>query len=109
VTDRRLWPELGKRYAGQSAPALTLVEGRRRLFELLCGLEDRHPRYSFERFPPHVECEMGIAQPGLSLSRLQGQLAGAAVPIPAQQVRDLMPVWHDTVQELGSPAFACSV
>lgn len=102
ATDATLWRTMRRRYLGEEAPALKLVEGRPRLFEALCGMVSDHPRYSLDRFPPSVTCEIGIVQPGLSYPQLKADLALENVPLAAQQVRELLTVCNDAVTGIGT-------
>ncbi|PQD99901.1 helicase [Mycobacterium sp. EPG1] len=97
ATDRGLWEELGARMTGSRQPPLKIIEGRRKLLEILCGLVPDREKYSLCKYTPNVECTIGIVQPGISLSMLDAQLASDPIPIPAQQVSELMTVWHDAV------------
>lgn len=101
ATDRTLWSVLRDRYNGDDSPALTVVAGSPRLLSVLLGLTS-HERYSFVRYPPRLTCTIGIAQPGLSESKLRGQLSQTVVPVPAQQIRELLTVWHDAVNDIAS-------
>jgi hypothetical protein len=101
ATDSTLWRTMRRRYMGEEAPTLKLVEGRPRLFEVLCGMVDEHPRYSLDRFPPAVTCEIGIVQPGLSYEKLEAHLAMEDVPLAAQQVRELLTVCNDAITGIG--------
>jgi superfamily II DNA or RNA helicase len=101
ATDATLWRTIRRRYKNEEAPALKLIDGRPRLFEALCGMVDDHPRYSLDRFPPTVTCEIGIAQPGLSYSQLQADLERDEVPLASHQVRELLTVCNDAVLGIG--------
>jgi len=97
ATDRGLWAEFGARLAGEKTPKLTIIEGREVLLKVLCGQLPEHPRYSFAKYTPHVNCTIGIVQPGLSMSKLKQELELDPVPQSAQQVSELLTVWHDAV------------
>ncbi|QQG96741.1 DEAD/DEAH box helicase family protein [Mycobacteroides chelonae] len=97
ATDRGLWSELGARLVGEKSPKLTVCEGSETLLKILCGRVPEHPRYSFARYTPMVDCNIGIVQPGLSMSMLREELARNPVPLSAQQVCELLTVWHDAV------------
>lgn len=102
VTDRTLWAELGARLDGRSRPPLVIVEGRERLLRALCGLNDHHPGFSFTRCSMRIDCEIGIVQPGLSLSRLRDDVTGQSPTVAGQQIRELLSVWHDAVGSISS-------
>ncbi|WP_409429178.1 DEAD/DEAH box helicase [Mycobacterium sp. SMC-11] len=97
ATDRGLWEELGARLVGDRHPRLRVIEGREGLLKVLCGLVPEHPLYSFVKFVPKINCTIGIVQPGISLSQLNGQLILEPVPTSAQQIAELLTVWHDAV------------
>jgi helicase-like protein len=107
-TDRGLWDELGARLVGERSPALKIIEGREVLLRALCGLYPEHPVYSMAKYAPRVKCTIGIVQPGMSLSRLNEQLRLDPIPIPAQQVSELLTVWHDAVSLTSALAIVAS-
>lgn len=97
ATDRGLWDELGARLAGTRSPRLKIIEGSETLLKVLCGLVPEHSRYSLAKYTPNVDCTIGIVQPGISIELLHTQLASDSTPIPAQQISELLTVWHDAV------------
>jgi hypothetical protein len=108
ATDRGLWEELGARLAGERTPELKIIEGREALLKVLCGLVPDHSLYSLAKYAPKIECTIGIVQPGISVSKLDGQLASNPIPIPAQQVSELLTVWHDAVSLTSALAIVAS-
>jgi hypothetical protein len=108
ATDRGLWDELGARLTGDRSPKLKIIEGREALLKVLCGLVPQHPLYSLAKYTPKVECTIGIVQPGISMSKLNAQLADDPIPIPAQQVSELLTVWHDAVSLTSALAIVAS-
>jgi len=109
ATDRTLWSELAARLSGRTGPPLTIVSGSRTLLRVLLGEDGRHPAYWLTTRAPIVECEVGIAQPGLSLKGLQNDLASDTPSIPAQQIRELLTVWHDAVALIGTPVLLSGI
>jgi superfamily II DNA or RNA helicase len=109
ATDRGLWSELGARLVGEKAPKLTVLEGREVLLEILCGRRPEHSLYSFARYTPILDCMIGIVQPGLSMSELKRQLALDPVPPSAQQISELLTVWHDAVSETSALTIVASI
>ncbi|WP_083211241.1 DEAD/DEAH box helicase family protein [Mycolicibacterium porcinum] len=102
ATDRGLWSELGARLVGEKAPRITVLDGREGLLKILCGRVPDHPLYSLARYAPVVDCTIGIVQPGLSMSKLKQQLALDPIPLSAQQVSELLTVWHDAVSNIST-------
>lgn len=103
ATDRTLWAELGARLSGRSGPKLTVVEGSETLLRIICGEDKRHPAFSLTTRGPRIDCEVGIAQPGLALQNLRDDLNSATPSRSSQQIRELLTVWHDAVALVGSP------
>lgn len=99
--DAGLWTTLRRRYLGLESPTLNLLHGRARLFEALCGNVADHPRYSFDKYPPAVTCEIGIVQPGLSYGQLQRQMDQPSPSLASQQARDILTVCHDAIADIG--------
>jgi superfamily II DNA or RNA helicase len=97
ATDRGLWQELGARLVGERFPRLIILEGSEVLLQVLCGRFPEHALFSFARYTPTVRCTIGIVQPGLSLSQLKQQLEVDPIPLSAQQICELLTVWHDAV------------
>ncbi|MBN7435543.1 DEAD/DEAH box helicase family protein [Mycobacteroides abscessus subsp. abscessus] len=108
ATDRGLWDELGARLVGNRSPRLRIIEGREGLLRVLCGLVPEHSMYSFAKFVPKVNCTIGIVQPGISFSKLNAQRAANPIPISAQQVSELLTVWHDAVSLTSTLAIVAS-
>lgn len=99
---------MGARLIGRSKPALTIIEGSTRLLRILCGEDERHPRYSLARYTPTVSCEISIAQPGLTISGLRKELATTPPDQSAQQIRELLTVWHDAVSAISTATLLSS-
>lgn len=109
VTDSTLWSELGERLTGTSSPRLRIVEGSERLLRVLTGQNSDHEDWSLTKRPPRVaDCEIGIVQPGLSYEALTNQLQQSPVPTSAQQIRDLLAVWHDAIAHISSATLIVS-
>ncbi|WP_155357663.1 DEAD/DEAH box helicase [Acrocarpospora macrocephala] len=102
ITDRSLWAELGARLAGRSSPAIRVVRGSERLLRVLCGENAIHPQWSIKERAPIITGCIGIAQPGLSLSELHKELRSSHPRMAAQQIRELLTVWHDATSPIGS-------
>jgi superfamily II DNA or RNA helicase len=97
ITDTRIWEELGARIAGRASPAASVVDGNGELLRVLCGESERWADLSLRRRPPIVSGHIAIAQPGLSISGLESDLAKAAPSQSAIQSQDLLTVLHDSV------------
>lgn len=100
-TDRRLWTHLGARLQGREHPPAVLVEGRVRQLEVLLGLVPRWDRMSIARRQASVVGRIGIVQPGLSLARLEDDLAAGRTS--AVQITQLLTVFSDAVVQVASP------
>jgi len=106
ATDRGLWHELGARLVGERSPKLIIREGSDVLLQVLCGRFPEHALFSFAKYTPTVQCTIGIVQPGLSLPQLKQQLQHDPIPLSAQQISELLTVWHDAVSATCALAIA---
>jgi hypothetical protein len=101
LTDPNLWRIIGDRLVGKGSPAITVVEGNKRLLRVLCGQDPCHPAWSIVRRAPVVSGRIGIAQPGLSSSQLRTELGTTRPSIAASQIREFLTVLHDATADLG--------
>lgn len=98
-----------RRRTGREPPAATVIEGNRRLLEVLCGEDPRFDRVSFLRRRPLAHGEIGIAQPGLSRDEFVRSL-DAQPSIAVVQTRDLLAVFHDSVSQVAQSVLVlCSL
>ena len=104
-TDRRLWKELGQRLGGAYPPAL-LAEGNRRTLEVLLGVAGRFNRLSLAQRRPSIVGQIGIVQPGLSVSQLDKKLAAGATN--AIQIVQLLSTFRDAVLSVAEPIVLAS-
>lgn len=101
LTDRRFWTHLGARFQGREHPRAVLIEGRARQLQVLLNLVPRWYQVSIERRQRSVVGQVGIVQPGLSLARLETELAAGS--ISAIQIVQLLTVFSDAVSQVASP------
>jgi hypothetical protein len=104
ITDSGFWTVLGNRLAGSDRPSAVLVEGSRRILDVLCGNSKPHKSWSIAQRAPHLAGHIGIAQPGLSWSALATDLAQQTPTIAARQVREFLTVWHDAAAQVADIA-----
>jgi hypothetical protein len=100
ITDRHLWKTLGARLVGNDSPPILVVEGNRSALLVLCGQNPDHPTWSIARRAPVVTGRIGIAQPGLDLSKLRADLATSSPSIAARQIREFLTVFHDAASTI---------
>ena len=99
---------LGARLIGKDSPPITVVEGSRAALLVLCGQNPDHPTWSIARRAPVVTGRIGIAQPGLSMTKLRADLATASPSIAARQIREFLTVLHDATSSICDLALLAS-
>lgn len=100
ITDRDLWKTLGARLIGKDSPPINVVEGSHTALLVLCGQNPDHPTWSIARRAPVVTGRIGIAQPGLSMTKLRADLATDSPSIAARQIREFLTVLHDATSSI---------
>lgn len=95
--DPDFWHRLGRRLAGQESPKLRVISGPgERALRVVLGLVPEHAAFSIADSGRPIRGKVVMVQPGLSLEAFTQQLARAAPPLPAQQIRELLTVAHDS-------------
>lgn len=106
LTDHGVWKQMSERYVGRVPPNLLLVDGDRKLLEVLLGNNSNHPSWSLMNRPMQLRGKVVIAQPGLSWSQLKAKVVEN--DLAATQVRDLLAVFDDALGALGESEIVCS-